>query len=62
MRDLAAASGVPHFSRLAAVRTDAVFIKALADFTEFLRNKRTPCSATGGRICPAKFTQCPHVA
>ena len=60
MRDLAAAAGVPHFSRLAAVRTDPVFIKALAGFTEFLRNKRTPCSDTGARICPAQFGKCPH--
>lgn len=60
MRDLAAASGVPHFARLAAVRTDPVFIKALAGFTEFLRNKHTPCSATGARICPAQFGKCPH--
>ena len=61
MRDLAAASGVPHFSRLSAVRTDPVFIAALAGFTEYLRNKRSPCSATGERICPAQFGKCPHV-
>ncbi len=60
MRDLAAASGVPHFSRLGAVRTDPVFINALAGFTEFLRGKPTPCSATGGRICPAQFGKCPQ--
>ncbi len=62
MRDLAKEAGVPHFSRLGAVRTDAVFIKALTDFTEFLRDKRTPCSSTGARLCPAKFGQCPHVS
>jgi ferrochelatase len=62
MRDLAAAEGVPHFSRLAAVRTDSVFIQALAGLTQFLRNKATPCSATGARICPAQFGKCPHVA
>jgi len=62
MRDLAAASGVPHFSRTPAVRTDAAFINALAAFTEFLRNRRTPCSDTGARLCPATFAKCPHAA
>jgi protoporphyrin/coproporphyrin ferrochelatase len=62
MRDLAKEAGVPHFSRLAAARTDPAFIKALAGFTEFLRNKKTPCSSTGSRLCPAKFGQCPHAA
>jgi ferrochelatase len=62
MRDLAKEAGVPHFSRLAAVRTDQVFINALAGFTDFLRAKTTPCSATGARICPAKFGKCPHAA
>ena len=60
MRDLAKEAGVPHFSRLSAVRTDPAFIKALAGFTEFLRAKRTPCSSTGTRICPAQFGHCPH--
>lgn len=62
MRDLAKEAGVPHFSRLAAVRTDPVFINALAALTEHVRGKHTPCSATGKRICPAKFTKCPHAA
>lgn len=62
MRDLAKAAGVPYFARLAAVRTDPVFIQALAGLTEFLRNRRTPCSATGARICPAQFNKCPHAA
>lgn len=62
MRDLAKESGVPHYARLAAVRTDPVFIAALAALGEHLRGKRTPCSATGERICPAKFSQCPHAA
>lgn len=60
MRDLASASGVPHFSRLGAVRTEPVFIAALAAFTEFLRGRPTPCSATGRRICPAQFGKCAH--
>jgi protoporphyrin/coproporphyrin ferrochelatase len=62
MRDLAAAAGVPHFSRLAAVRTDPAFIQTLADLTQFLRHKKTPCTTNGARICPAQFSKCPHVA
>jgi len=62
MRDLARSAGVPHFSRLAAIRTSPLFINALAGFGDFLRDRRTPCSATGNRICPAKFTKCPHTA
>ena len=62
MRDLAQESGVPHFARLAAVRTDPVFINALAGLAEYVRNRRTPCSASGARICPAQFTKCPHAA
>ncbi len=60
MRDLAKEAGVPHFSRLAAVRTDPRFISALAGFCDHLRGKTTPCSATGQRICPAQFGKCPH--
>ena len=62
MRELAADAGVPHFSRLGAVRTDPVFIAALAGFTEYLRGKPTPCSVTGARICPKAFGKCPHAA
>jgi ferrochelatase len=62
MRDLATEKGVPHYTRLAAVRTDPVFITALSALGEHLRGKHTPCSHTGTRLCPAKFTQCPHAA
>ncbi len=62
MRDLAKESGVPHFARLPAVRTNPTFITALAGFTERLRDKRTPCTASGTRLCPANHTKCPHVA
>ncbi|MHB1205447.1 MAG: ferrochelatase [Rhodospirillaceae bacterium] len=59
MRELAAAQGVPLYIRLPTVRTDGRFIGALAGLSEFLRGKATPCSETGARICPAKFTNCP---
>ena len=62
MRDLAKDAGVPHFARLSAVRTDPTFIAALAGFIERLRGQRTPCTASGIRVCPANHTKCPHVA
>ena len=62
MRDLAKEAGVPHFTRLPAVRTDSDFINALAGFCDYLRGRTTPCSATGSRICPAQFGKCPHVS
>lgn len=61
MRALAAAAGVPLYIRLPTVRTEPRFIAALAGLAEFLKGKKTPCSASGARICPAKFGQCPHV-
>lgn len=62
MRELAADTGVPLYIRLPTVRTDARFIAALAGLTEFLKGKATPCSASGKRICPAKFGRCPMPA
>lgn len=62
MRELAADTGVPLYIRLPTVRTDARFIGALAGLTEFLKGKPTPCSASGKRICPAKFSRCPMPA
>ena len=59
MRELAAVEGVPLYIRLPTVRTNARFIEALAGLTEFLKGKSTPCSATGARICPDKFSNCP---
>ncbi|MGE4064223.1 MAG: ferrochelatase [Rhodospirillaceae bacterium] len=60
MRELAAASGVPAYRRIAAVRTDARFVAALAGFIAFLAGRRSPCSEAGGRICPGHFKACPH--
>jgi len=61
MRDLAKDSGVPSYTRVPAVRTDAQFVAGLAGFIGFLNGRRTPCSDTGARQCPAKFGSCPHV-
>jgi protoporphyrin/coproporphyrin ferrochelatase len=60
MRDLARESGVPAYTRIPAVRTDAAFVAALAGFVEFLKGRATPCSETGARLCPARFGACPH--
>jgi ferrochelatase len=62
MRELAASVGVPHFSRLAALRTTPAFIEMLARFPDLLRGRATPCSERGTRLCPASFGQCPHTA
>jgi ferrochelatase len=60
MRDLARESGVPAYTRIPAVRTEARFVAALAGFIGFLKDRKTPCSHTGARLCLAKFTACPH--
>ncbi|MGE3334541.1 MAG: ferrochelatase [Rhodospirillaceae bacterium] len=60
MRDLAAESGVPAYRRIPAVRTDATFVATLAGFIGFLKGRKTPCSDTGAKLCPAKFGACPH--
>lgn len=60
MRELAKESGVPIYKRVPAVRTDAQFVGALAGFIGFLEGRKTPCADGGARICPARFTACPH--
>lgn len=61
MRDLAKDCGVPEYQRVAAVRTNPAFVQTLAGFIDFLKGRKTPCSDSGARICPAKFGACPHV-
>jgi ferrochelatase len=60
MRDLAKEWGVPAYTRIPAVRTDARFVAALAGFIGFLKGRKTPCSETGARLCPVRFSACPH--
>lgn len=60
MRDLAKERGVPAYTRIPAVRTDATFVATLAGFIGFLKGRKTPCSDSGVRLCPAKFGACPH--
>lgn len=60
MRDLATEAGVPAYRRIPAVRTDPRFVATLAGFIGFLEGRKTPCSDTGARLCPARFGACPH--
>lgn len=60
MRDLAKDAGVPDYRRIPAVRTEARFVDTLAGFIGFLQKRKTPCSDTGARLCPARFGACPH--
>ena len=62
MKDLASESGVPHYTRVSAVRTDDAYISALANLVSFVEGRQTPCSASGARICPSKFGACPHAS
>ena len=60
-RDLAIEAGVPGYWRVPAPNDDAGFIAALADIG-CAAVARGPglCSERGGRICAAKFGDCPH--
>jgi ferrochelatase len=60
MKMIADEAGVPFYTRVGAVRTNTAYIVALANFTAFVSGRKTPCSASGARICPANFTACPH--
>lgn len=60
MRDMAITAGVPSYKRIPAVRTNAQFVQTLAGFIGFLKGRKTPCSDSGARICPTRYTACPH--
>lgn len=60
MKIIADEAGVPHYTRVSAVRTDAAYIAALANLAAFVEGRKTPCSASGARICPSNFRACPH--
>jgi ferrochelatase len=62
MRDLATASGVPRYDRVATVRTDPTFIAGMVGMIRTGQG-RGLCSGaadgSGGRICPAAYNKCP---
>ena len=60
MRDMAKSAGVPSYTRIPAVRTNAQFVQTLAGFIGFLSGRKTPCSDSGARICPTRYSACPH--
>jgi ferrochelatase len=62
-RDLAAASGVPHYARTPTVDAGAAFIAGLAELVRAAQNFERPvCSMSGGRICPDRFSGCSTAA
>ena len=62
-RDLAAASGVPHYVRTPTVGVRATFISGLAALVRAAPGFDGPvCSMSGGRDCPARFSGCPVAA
>ena len=61
-RKLAEESGVPHYLRVPAVGTAALFISGLADMVMRVANGETVVTCGGGRICPAEFARCGYGA
>jgi len=60
-RELAEAEGVAGFHRVPTVSSDPVFINGLATLVrDALVGVCSPCSQTGGRLCPAGLTICPN--
>lgn len=55
---LARDCGVPHYLRVPAVGTAALFISALADMVIRAAKTETVVTCGGGRICPVEFGRC----
>ena len=62
MRAYAADKSVPFYVRTGAVRTEPRFVSLLASLDRVLKSCASPCPAAGARICPPRFTKCPHHA
>ncbi|HET8729297.1 MAG TPA: ferrochelatase [Alphaproteobacteria bacterium] len=61
-RELAHEKGVPFFARVPTVGVEPDFVDSLADLVRGVRHcERTPCSESGGRLCPAGWKGCPAV-
>lgn len=59
-RQVAENAGVPSYHRVPTVDTASPFIDGLARLVQVaLAQSATPCSGSGGRICPNKWSQCP---
>ena len=62
-RELAEKEGVPCFVRVPTVGTEPAFIDGLAGLARrALASGCDPCSQIGGRLCPKRFSGCPHPA
>ena len=62
MRAFAQDAGVPFYIRTGAVRTEPRFVSLLASLDGVLKSCASPCPAAGARICPPRFSKCPHHA
>jgi len=62
MRAYAKDKGVPFYIRTGAVRTEPRFVSLLAGLDRVLKSCASPCPAAGSRICPPRFSKCPHHA
>ncbi len=58
MRLLAETVGVPRFHRVPTVRTNTLYMEALARLALAACGQGT-CAGSGARICPANFVKCP---
>ncbi len=62
-RHVADAAGVTGYHRVPTVDIAAPFIAGLARLVSLaLADTPSPCSGSGGRICPAQWSQCPCLA
>lgn len=50
--------GVPHYLRVATVRTNRAFINGLADLVLRAAGSADPVTCGSGRICPSRFVKC----
>jgi ferrochelatase len=55
---LAAESGVPHYLRVATVRTNPQFMDGVAELVIRAAASEQPVTCGSGRICPARFARC----
>jgi ferrochelatase len=55
---LAKETGVPHYLRVPAVGTHALFIEGLADLVAQALNERSVVTCGPGRLCPSALRRC----
>ncbi|MBL8643330.1 MAG: ferrochelatase [Rhodospirillaceae bacterium] len=60
LKRFAAQNGVRHYHRIAAIGRNAAFIGSLLTLAAAARAGGHICSDGGARVCPGRFTACPH--